>query len=603
VEILEDRFAPAVFTVTSTGDNGGVNPAAFAGTGTLRQAIIDANATPGADTIQFALPDSMKTAGHNWWTIQPQAVLPTLTDTVLVDGWSQRGAGYHDAPLVLLDGSMTGLDVNQPADIGLNVGADGCSIRGLAICTFAFGIYITGADATIQGCYAGLDPSGNKTLPGGYMGIDNHGSDTMIGGTNPGEGNVISGNTNGIGSDGAGTIIQGNRIGTNPDGTVAIPNDATGVGAGSPSALAPATIGGTNPGEGNLISGNWDGISAGSNVRILGNLIGTDVTGTKALGNRQNGILVEGGYTDVLIGGTDAGSRNVISGNGGNGISGGHTSQAIVQGNYIGTDVNGNPTLGNGGGISSAANWLIGGTAEGAGNLVAGNGAGILLGDSNELVQGNVIRENHGDGVDIAPWVPPAWGNTVSQNAIYGNTELGINIQANVNDASGVTLNDSMGHDGTNHFQNFPVLTGLTSTASGITVTGTLTQSVTPNTSFRIEFFANQEADPSGYGQGERYIGSIDVKTDNNGIASFKAPLDALLAGEEFITATATNLATGDTSEFSKDVGAAVATLTSSATPSPFGQPVTFTAPSAPRLVPPRPPAAWISWTRRPTRI
>jgi hypothetical protein len=51
-----------------------------------------------------------------------------------------------------------------------------------------------------------------------------------------------------------------------------------------------------------------------------------------------------------------------------------------------------------------------------------------------------------------------------------------------------------MGHDGTNHFQNFPVLTGLTSTASGITVTGTLTQSVTPNTSFRIEFFANHEA-------------------------------------------------------------------------------------------------------------
>jgi hypothetical protein len=308
----------------------------------------------------------------------------------------------------------------------------------------------------------------------------------------------------------------------------------------------------------------------------------------RALGDGQDGITVDhggtSGTTDVVIGGTDAGSRNVISGNGHNGIAGADGSQVIVQGNYIGTDVNGAPTLGNGdSGISSSANWLIGGTAAGAGNLIAGNclrgGAGITLGSSNELVQGNVIREHYADGVDIAPWVPPAWGNTVSQNAIYGNTELGINIVAKISsDPDGVTLNDSMGHDGTNHFQNFPVLTGLTSPASGITVTGTLTQSVTPNTSFRIEFFANHEADPSGYGEGERYIGSIDVTTDDNGIASFTAPLDALRAGEEFITATATNLATGDTSECSKDVGAAVATLTSSATPSPFGQPVTFTA-------------------------
>src|SRR6478735_5237539 len=86
---LEDRCVPAVFTVTNTGDNGGVDPAAFAGTGTLRQAIIDANATTGADTINFALPDGLKASGQSWWTIRPDTALPEITDTVIVDGWSQ----------------------------------------------------------------------------------------------------------------------------------------------------------------------------------------------------------------------------------------------------------------------------------------------------------------------------------------------------------------------------------------------------------------------------------------------------------------------------------------------------------------------------------
>src|SRR5262249_49009276 len=136
------------------------------------------------------------------------------------------------------------------------------------------------------------------------------------------------------------------------------------------------------------------------------------------------------------------------------------------------------------------------GPEPGAGNLIAGNGtngeAGVAVASSYNLVQGNVIRDNSGYGVSIG-FSGQGWGNTVSQNAIYGNEGLGIDILPTNSGPVGVTLNDSFGHDGPNHFQNFPVLTGLTSTASGITVTGTLTQSVTPNTSFRIEFSANHE--------------------------------------------------------------------------------------------------------------
>src|SRR5262245_53083579 len=76
VESLEDRSVPAVFTVTTTDESG---------PGSLRQAITDANAATGADTITFTIPDALKSSG-GWWTIQLQAGLPTINDTVAIDG-------------------------------------------------------------------------------------------------------------------------------------------------------------------------------------------------------------------------------------------------------------------------------------------------------------------------------------------------------------------------------------------------------------------------------------------------------------------------------------------------------------------------------------
>jgi hypothetical protein len=164
-----------------------------------------------------------------------------------------------------------------------------------------------------------------------------------------------------------------------------------------------------------------------------------------------------------------------------------------------------------------------------------------------------------------------AVGNSLSENAIFSNASLGIDV----GDNHVPTLNDSMGHVGPNHFQNFPVLTAATNGA----VAGTL--SSTPNTTFRIEFFANAQADPCGYGEGQTYLGFVNVTTDGSGNASFTANLSTLVpTGQCNITATATNLSTGDTSEFAKDIPklTTVTAVTSSANTSILGQAVTFTA-------------------------
>jgi hypothetical protein len=280
VEGLEDRSVPAVFTVTTTTDSGA---------GSLRQAIIDANATAGADAINFALPDSLKSPG-GWWTIAPQTLLPALTDSVMVDGWSQAGAGLGLAPRVMLDGSNTGSAVSTT---GLSVFADACTIRGLAIGNFRFhtgwAIYLSGSEGTtIQGCYIGIDPTGT-TAASNNQGINDAGVHTMIGGAGLGERNVVSGNFVGITSWGYGVTVQGNFVGTDATGTVAIPNSTGGVGVGGdPPRALPSKIGGLAPGEGNLISGNGEngiGIGTAVHVLVVGNLVGTDVTGTHALGN------------------------------------------------------------------------------------------------------------------------------------------------------------------------------------------------------------------------------------------------------------------------------------------------------------------------------
>jgi parallel beta-helix repeat protein len=239
---------------------------------------------------------------------------------------------------------------------------------------------------------------------------------------------------------------------------------------------------------------------------VQDNLIGTNAAGTAALGNAGDGVLDNGGFRDSV---GNAGAGNTISGNGQNGVELDGTLYDSVRGNLIGTNAAGTATLGNAGDgvlIDGGSNDnTIGGTAAGAGNIIAYNGA---------------------DGVAITSGT----GNTVSQNSIFNNTGLGIDLSP-----------------GANNNLPAPTLSGATysTTTMDTTVTGTLT-GLTANTTYVIEFFMN----PTNTDQGETYEGTTTVTTDSNGNASFSTVLTGKISKGQYITATNTDSG-GDTSEFS----------------------------------------------------
>ncbi|MBN1494627.1 DUF11 domain-containing protein [Candidatus Peregrinibacteria bacterium] len=326
--------------------------------------------------------------------------------------------------------------------------------------------------------------------------------------------------------------IEGNYIGTDSSGTIALPNGSDGI------IITDATntnniIGGNTPTARNVISGNTNNginITNGSNNNVIsGNFIGTDYSGTLDLGNTFNGIRIIDSPTNI-VGGTTAAERNIISGNDNIGVNlnGAATTGCSVQGNYIGTDVTGSLNLGNSQDNLRIANGatsnLIGGVAAGEANVIA------YSGDNGVSVQGAATVSN-----------------SIRANSIHSNTNLGIDLRGN-----GVTANDNQDPDANaNNQQNYPVITSLlyNSVTNNTTVTGTLNS--TPLSNFDIDFFANTSIDPTGYGEGQTYLGSVNVSTDALGDSS----VSGVFAGDlssAFISMTATDTVTFDTSEFSK---------------------------------------------------
>ena len=197
----------------------------------------------------------------------------------------------------------------------------------------------------------------------------------------------------------------------------------------------------------------------------------------------------------------------------------------------------------------------------GTGNTIGGTVAGA----------GNLIADNAGDGVIVGINADyPAVDNAILGNSIYGNSGLGIDLGVN-----GVTLNDSSGHTGPNLYQDFPVLSSATDSSGATAIAGSLSGS--PDTTYRVEFFSNPAADPSGYGQGETYLTFANVKTNSSGTVNFSVPTPNPVPAGMFISATATDPA-GNTSEFSADIVVSspslVPTAITGVSPNPRNTPV-----------------------------
>ena len=354
----------ATFTVTNTFDGG---------PGSFRQAILDANASSGADAIVFNIP------GSGVQTIALSDTLPIVSEAVTIDATTQPG--FAGTPLIELNGD--GLGQGQ----GIQVNGGGTVVRGFAINRFSGNgiLLFRGSGNIIEGNFIGTDASG--TLRQGNFGSGILLSDSpnnTIGGTAVSARNVISGNflqgiTLGPELDSpspnigltTGNLIQGNFIGTDVTGTAAIGNELVGVFVLIASSNQ---IGGATPGARNVISGNSGiGVLISSTGRlsssipisgpaddnlVQGNYIGTNVSGSAALGNFGDGVALRGASRSI-IGGTSPAARNVISGNGANvnagfciagsgiSITGDSAMDNLIQGNFIGTDSAGSGNLGN----------------------------------------------------------------------------------------------------------------------------------------------------------------------------------------------------------------------------------------------------------------
>jgi parallel beta-helix repeat protein len=559
---------------TSSVSNLNTNPGADAVI-SLREAIEATNNTPGADTIGFNIPGCGGVC-----TIQPATPLPVLSDGgTTIDGYRQPGASpASDAQPATLLIELDGLLVTEFGGHGLQITSPNNHARGLVINHFGVGadsrlsgIEIYGSDAygnTIAGNYIGTNPLGTvaEMNDGSGISIEQGAHGNTVGGGSPADRNIISGNA-GVGVSirygGANAnVVSGNYIGTDASGTQDLGNRLDGVHIGGDANNN--RVGGDTAGERNLISGNnqtgvWiygyaSYIPSGN--EILGNYIGTDLTGSVRVGNMDDGVQIWGGQDTTI-------QNNVISANGDAGIymiaHDNDLTGNVVFGNYIGSDATGTIDLGNsddGIYISSssplvAQDNIIGGLQPGEGNLVSGNGRnGIFVkgtGTSANPIAGNIIGSDPGGSLDLGNRYNGILvndgvmdstigsGNNIAFNGtgikLSGESVTGIQITQNsVHDNSGVGIDL---HDGANNDIPAPVISAVSDSAP-YQVTGTACPGCI------VEVFAS----PTSAGQGKLYLAT----TSADGSGQVSISLAAIPA--PYLTVTSTDPTDG-TSEFS----------------------------------------------------
>ncbi|MFL6036908.1 MAG: NosD domain-containing protein [Gaiellaceae bacterium] len=429
-------------------------------------------------------------------------------------------------------------------------------------------------NARFEGNTIGLAADGKTPLPNAGSGINADSvEDVRIGGAVAGAGNVISGNSGpGIKLTGATrAVVQGNLIGVSADGSSAAPNASE---SGSAEVLVQSSddvlIGGTTAKARNVVSGPGSGpvgvwVTASAGATISGNYIGTDAAGQNALGNAE-GVRIDADSADNTVGGATPGAGNVISGSNGAGIllSNAGTGNRIV-GNSIGTDAGETATIPNDIGVEldNTAGTQVGSTSPGAGNVIAGSfDAGILmfLGSNQNTISGNFIGTDRGDGADFGNATGMRFVNGLNDDNLVGpnnfivhSGDFGIELDAGArNRISANSIHDNgsegihLAGGGANNDQEAPVLTSASQVGSTTDISGTLHS--TALTTFFIEYFDTSNC--TGAPQGQAYLGFNTVTTDASGDAVLDLTTSQVISGDA-ITATATNQATLDTSEFS----------------------------------------------------
>jgi titin len=407
-------------------------------------------------------------------------------------------------------------------------------------------VLVADASNTVCGNYIGTDVTGKKAVANKLAGVRIQGCSNVVGGVTAGSGNVISGNGQrgiflaGTGGNVMGNVIQGNLIGLDATGTNSLGNANAGIGV---SGAAKNQIGGTTAAARNVISANGNSVSGLGGVffayagtagnQLQGNYIGTDVSGTLALGNVNDGIYLLQAATN-FIGGNAAGAGNLISANGVDGIYLTDASWNVIQGNNIGTKANETHALGN---VYhnveldvNATNNTIGGSTPGAGNLIAY--AQTALRDGVRVRNGSL-------------------NNLISGNSIFGNAYLGIDLGYGLMGTYGVNTNvpceSGIAANAANAGQNYPVLTNV---YSGVAtqIRGTLDSGA--GKTYLLQFFSSPSGDPLGYGQGQVFLGQTNLTLGAACSSNFMVLLPVSVPGGWVVTATATDPA-NNTSEFS----------------------------------------------------
>jgi len=463
------------FVVTNTGNTGA---------GSLRQAILDANANCGHDLIKFNL------GAGGPFTISLSTALPSLTDNdgATIDGWDNSGNDGTPNTIPVFN-ATGGTPLNPVYKIilgnagtiptGLTLASDNNVIQGLVLQNFGDGtpsnndvqITISGNDNKILGCNIGMDATGTTKGTNNYVGVSISGVDNLIGDGTATGANLISGmNNSGVGvyingASTTGNLVKGNMIGLQKDGSSFVFGSIQIIGVRIDGSAVSNTIGGSVAGEGNVISGNSDGAAGGVGIYIftnpgVGNSIKGNIIGPRADGvgfvtsNKQGSGINISSSPNNTIGGNTVGERNIISANESEGIVilGATSIGNTIKGNYIGINKNGTAIIagstqnfGVNIGTSSGDGNILGGTGASEGNLISGNtSAGVYLNSS--AATGNTILGNtigpQADRVTYLTSNAQLFGVRIinSLNNVVGGNTAGARNIISANETSGVYI-------------------------------------------------------------------------------------------------------------------------------------------------------------------